>query len=157
MKKHKSFGEKVHQWRLLGKVNPVTVMTPDAKTESGRVYIQNWDAGQRLNRSLRIFGVFLGLSLVSIFIPRADFLLVPGFLVAALLAAAWVHRQKSAVLGGESTCPECSNTLPLAEGRDIWPLHELCGFCQTRVTIVKVEMNVGNGKSESEKSKRLYG
>lgn len=121
----------------LGTLVPVIVRSSDGKTKPGKIYIRTWNEKQRLERSLKILGVGWGMAVISIFIPLAHFILVPGFLIGAPIAAFRAHRQKSGVLGGESICPNCGEVLPLVYGANIWPLQDLCSHCQTSVTIEK--------------------
>ena len=79
-----------------------------------------------------------GLALVSVIIPLAHFVLVPAFLLAGPVGAWIISTQVSAVLGGESVCPDCGAFLRLSATSDSWPLTDLCAQCQRRVKVEKV-------------------
>lgn len=115
----------------------VIVRSETGKTSPGQVRIQQWDKKERTRRAVRFWIYCWGLSLISVIIPIAHFFLVPGFLLAGPVGAWVISTQASAILGGESVCPECGAFLPLSPASDSWPLQDLCAQCQSRVKIDK--------------------
>src|SRR5690242_15102508 len=93
----------------------VTVFGKSDKFKEGFVRIQEWDKKARILRALKSLGLCWGLAIVSILIPIAHFVLVPGFLVAGPILAFFVFTAKSTILGGDSTCPECNSPLTIVK------------------------------------------
>ena len=122
-----------------GEGHAVVVTTETGKTSIGQVRIIHWDKRMRTSRALKFWGYCFGLSIVSIIIPLAHFVLVPGFFLAGPIGAWMISTRTSQVLGGESTCPECSAFLPLAPSADHWPLNDLCTGCQRSLKVKKME------------------
>jgi hypothetical protein len=116
----------------------VRVMTSNGKTASGEVTLQHWDQQARMKRALRILGILWGIAVVTVFIPLAHFLLVPGFLIAGPIVAFKVYEQDRAILGGQCICPECGQAVTLVQAKDRWPLSDLCSKCQSALTVEKV-------------------
>ena len=95
----------------------------------GEVRVQRWTFVNRLARAAKTLGVLWGLAIVSVIVPVAHFLLVPGLLVAGCIVAFTVARQRSTVLGGEGTCPACSKLVAISRCGDEWPLTDSCQHC----------------------------
>jgi len=113
----------------------VTIKGVQGKEESGEVRIQSFNPSERLFRALKLLAIFFGLTLVSLFIPIAHFFLAPGFFLAGLVISYLAYGTESVVLGGEGLCPNCGAFLPIARGKEKWPLSDLCTHCRTQVTI----------------------
>jgi hypothetical protein len=60
----------------------VTLISPNEKKTIGIAQIQEWNQKERLKRALKTLGISWGLAIVSVLIPLAHFILVPGFLLA---------------------------------------------------------------------------
>lgn len=99
------------QMRSRGVSRPVEIVCSRERTR-GEVRVRSWSRLNRLARAAKTLAVFLGLALVSVLIPVAHFLLVPGFLVAGLVAAFTVARQRGTVLGGEGGLPRVREARP---------------------------------------------
>jgi len=65
------------------------------------------DPGERTVRALKGGGALFGLALLSIFIPIAHFVLVPGFLIAAVVFALSRMREDASIVALSGTCPRC--------------------------------------------------
>ena len=113
----------------------VTVTSETGKANPGEVRLQHWDKRERTRRAVRAWIYCWAISVVSIAIPIAHFFLVPGFFLAGPFAAWIVSTQGSAVLGGQTDCPDCGAFLPISAGADHWPLKDLCAACHHRITI----------------------
>ena len=113
----------------------VIVKTRDGKSSSGKVIVQRWSRKGRVRRSLKILGFIWILAVLSVFLPIAHFILVPVFFIAGPIVAHFIYKQESAVVGGESLCPNCGKQLPIVSGPNKWPLEDLCSNCQTHVLV----------------------
>ena len=95
--------------------------------------------GRRVGRAVAGFGLFLLLAVVSVFIPAAHFLLVPGFLITAFVVLAVRLGQRAVVVGAKGTCPDCGAEQDLDLPRS-WrlPVDTACRSCQRRLTLTAV-------------------
>ena len=117
----------------------VEVKTWDGKaTQPGKISVESWNKSQRTKRALKTLGMGWGLAVISVFLPAAHFILVPSFLLGSPVAAYFVSKQGSVVLGGESICPYCLKPLAIAKGSEKWPLEDVCTACQNHVLINKI-------------------
>lgn len=75
---------------------------------SGVARVRERDPGERTGRALKGGGVLLGLAVLSVFIPIAHFVLVPGFLIGAVVFALKRLGEKASIVGLSGTCPRCN-------------------------------------------------
>jgi hypothetical protein len=108
------------------------------KRSVGEVRIERWETAARLRRAMKRWAVLSLLAVLSILIPVAHFLLVPGFLIAAPISAAMLLRQKSGITCGEGTCPSCGGQLIIEARADSWPFYERCQLCHAEVRVEKI-------------------
>lgn len=73
----------------------------------GIARVRERDPGERSARALRTAGIFLGLAVLSVFIPIAHFVLVPSFLLAAGVFAFRRLRERASVVRLTGVCPRC--------------------------------------------------
>ncbi len=66
------------------------------------------DAGARARRTLAALGACWGLALVSVLVPIAHFVLVPGFFVIGIVLAVRRMGEAASVLGAAGPCPRCA-------------------------------------------------
>ncbi len=68
-------------------------------------------SSQRLKRSFKAAGIYLGLALGSVFIPVFHFILVPLFLTLALWAVVSHYKDTRFIDLTDSSCPSCQQAL----------------------------------------------
>lgn len=88
--------------------------------------------------ALKLGGLMWGLALVSVFIPVAHFVLVPGFLLAGPVAALLARRRTEVLLGGLVRCPKCDETYDVGGGALQWPAQGQCPACRSVVRLTPV-------------------
>jgi hypothetical protein len=115
----------------------VLVTSDTGKTSPGQVRFREWDKKERTKRALKFWLYAWAAAILSIAIPVMHFFLVPTLLLVGPAGAWVVSTQGSAILGGESVCPDCGAFLPLSPASDDWPLKDLCAQCQNRMKIEK--------------------
>lgn len=95
--------------------------------------------GRRIGRAVASFGIFFALALVSVFIPVAHFLLVPGFLIAAFASLVVKLGVTTLVLGAHGACPDCG-ALQDFDLSGAWRLPQdiACRHCQRRLTLTAI-------------------
>ena len=104
-------------------------------TTQGVIRVQSWSASERSRRAIQIGSLLAGLGLVSVILPILHFFLVPGFLIAAPIAAWSVLRQQSLVLGGEGPCPDCGAPFQIGRNPERFPMDDVCTACRRRVQV----------------------
>jgi hypothetical protein len=111
----------------------------DSETRQGfgEVRIAFWDKKKRMFRALRIWAIFWGGAIVAVFIPLMHFILVPALLLVGPIAAYFVSKQESAILGGQGICPNCQAPLEIAQAKYQFPMEDLCSKCQGPLKIFK--------------------
>jgi hypothetical protein len=117
---------------------PVVVTSHSGNRSAGTMRLRAWDKKELSQRATKIWAGAWGLAAFSVILPLVHFFLVPAFLIAGPVAAWIVSTQKSSLLGGESTCPDCGAKLPLSVAADQWPIRELCSACQRELKVEKV-------------------
>lgn len=109
------------------------------RTSAGIAFIQEWDKKGRIKRSFKILGICWGLSIISILIPIAHFILVPSFLIAGPILALRVYGTEAMLIGGTGKCPHCDHDFLIEKSQLNWPLQDLCTFCQSSIIIYRKE------------------
>ena len=104
----------------------------------GEVHIQHLTNDKRLFRALQFWIVSWGIAAVSIFIPLAHFVLVPGFLIVGIITPFYIYSAENKVLGGVGTCPACGSPLSIHKSTGKWPLKEICQQCRVDITIEQI-------------------
>lgn len=101
----------------------------------GEVQIQTWDPQAQMKRAVKAGLACLGAAVVSVFLPLAHFVLVPGFLLASPFVFFFILKQESVVLGGKGTCPECQKPFDIVRSPNRFPMSDLCSHCKRPVRI----------------------
>ena len=127
----------VEAWRVRGSASPVEVRSRNAApAHRGEIFVEALSDKARAVRSAKGLAIAWGLAVVSVFIPIANFVLVPAFLIAGPIVAHWRYRQAAVRLGGVAKCPDCGAALRISGGPATWPLHEGCTACGAVVDVV---------------------
>lgn len=88
---------------------PVTLRFWDKPPTQGTAVLLERNFTQRMSRALVQLLIYWGLALVSIFIPIAHFILVPGFLIGGVIAAHRKVKEERTLLTLSAPCPRCEN------------------------------------------------
>ena len=111
---------------------PVRLSIFGMPPREGVARVRRRDAGERTARALRAAGLFLGLAILSVFLPIAHFVLVPGFLLAAPFFAVRRLREHDSIVALRGTCPRCVEPRTFEAGgamRDhLRPTCPVCSF-----------------------------
>jgi len=106
---------------------------PDAPA---RVSIVRHDPGARMRRALMALAACWGLGLVSVLVPIAHFVLVPGFFVLGIVLAAARAREAASVLGAAGRCPRCdAERAFIASGRLREESKAQCPACRNELSL----------------------
>jgi len=100
------------------------------------VRVVTYQRPARIRRAAAALAVAWAAALVSVFIPLAHFVLVPGFLVAGLVAFRARLGAQDVAIDGRGTCPDCGQEQALdVKGRWQVPRAVTCRACQRGLTI----------------------
>jgi len=107
-----------------------------AQSQTGTVTITAFNREQRGRRALVGLGKWWGAALLSLVIPVAHFLLVPGFLLYGVVQCVERWHTVELARGARGTCPDCGSEQPL-EVRSRWhvPQAVTCSACQRGLQI----------------------
>lgn len=101
--------------------------------------------GQRLARALGGLIACWAAAIVSVFIPLAHFVLVPGFLVLGVTWAVVRGRERERLLQLRGTCPRCGRDEEFGRGtRQGGQLWVTCPGCLNRL-LVTIEPSLSPG------------
>ncbi len=75
--------------------------------QDGTARVRTRDAAERGGRALRAAGMCVVLAALSVLLPIAHFVLVPGFLIAAPIFALRRLREHASIVALTGTCPRC--------------------------------------------------
>ncbi len=95
------------------------------------VTVSSYDRATRLRRALVGLTVGWALALVSLAVPLAHFLLVPGFLVLGMVLFTHRIRLRRTAAGAHGTCPDCGEEQEFdLPARWRLPARTACSRCQ---------------------------
>lgn len=109
----------------------------DLVTE-GFVERRDLDQGERFRRAAKVFGVCFGIACLTVFIPILHFVLPPLFLLLGGFLATTTWLQKSEVMRGEITCPNCKKKMVLTRGPEEWPRAQRCEGCAYSLSVQRL-------------------
>lgn len=93
------------------------------------------DLGQRTRRAARSLAICWALAAVSILLPLAHFVLVPGFFLAGPYLAWRRYGERWLILGTGVPCPSCAAITRLEPGPEEWPLAVMCAGCRSPLSV----------------------
>jgi len=120
------------------RVSIVALAHQDQQPSAGEVRLQSWTTAERWARAAKSLGTLWLLAAVSVLLPVAHFVLVPGFLIAGPIVAFLTGRQSSGVLGGAGVCPACHGETALGASKVTWPLFDVCVNCEAQLRVERL-------------------
>lgn len=110
------------------------------KSTDAQLHISVFDNKERTIRALKRLGLFWLLSIGSIPIIFAHWVLVPGFFIAGPVAAVFAYRVTEMLEKSSGTCPECREPIEVKmEPKELLPKWTYCPKCNTPVQITSVQ------------------
>jgi hypothetical protein len=101
-----------------------------------RVTIERHDKRARTGRALKALGACWGLAVVSVIVPIAHFVLVPGFLVLGIVLALQRGREAASVRAVEGHCPRCNAERTfIASGALRAEMRAQCPVCRNELSL----------------------
>ena len=106
------------------------------KTCDGSLFSLHYEGGERLMRALGFLLALWAAAGVSVFIPLAHFVLVPGFLLAGLFFAVNVYRTTEAMDKVTGVCPACNKNICIGlDAKDTLPKFCYCPQCNHSIQL----------------------
>ena len=109
-----------------------------SSTTAGEATVVHFDGRERMARAGKGLAMAWGAALVSVFIPVAHFLLVPGFFLAGLVVFVKKMRRSVVVDSVHGTCPDCKHEQAF-DASTGWhlPMHLTCANCSRLLTAMR--------------------
>lgn len=108
------------------------------QTKPAQLYVDEFSQGEALKNALLRLGLFWLLSLLSIPIMIAHWVLVPGFFIAGPVVAVMVYRKRERMVRAEGTCPSCEESITLIlEANDSLPKWTYCPACNKPLQLAR--------------------
>lgn len=106
------------------------------KSTDAELSITLYNDKDRMTRALKRLGLFWLLSVGSLPIIFAHWVLVPGFFIAGPIAAALVYRVTEANDRAKGVCPNCGEPIEIKlEVKDTLPKWTYCPSCNNSIQI----------------------
>ena len=119
-------------------VKEVQFVDGDGKAADARLHTTLYDSGDRLKRALGRLALLWAIAGVSLFIPLAHFVLVPGFLIAGPVVAMMVYRSEQARERSDGHCPVCEKEISIKlDAKDETPKWTYCPACNAALQITE--------------------
>ena len=110
---------------------PVTLRFWDKDPTQATATIQEQGSSQRTLRAVAKLGLFWALAVVSVVIPLARFILVPGFLIYGVIAARKSFQEDRILISVHGVCPSCREKQEFKPGGRFQPGRTLeCCNCR---------------------------
>lgn len=111
------------------------ICTVDGVSSHGFVLRRDLTKSERLSAAGKIFGVFLGIAFLTVFVPILHFILPPLSLIVGSMLAFGEYGSTGEMLSGEIPCPNCKHVNLLPHESEEWPRIQRCGGCSFTLTI----------------------
>ncbi len=103
-------------------------------TTQATLHIASLTDRARFMRATRTSALLFGLAVVSLPIPPIHWILVPGFLIAAIVSF-FVRIRTDELLEGHVTCPKCHGAFDVESQPPSWPLDQTCHHCKAQLVV----------------------
>jgi len=116
----------------------VYVKSDEHGTEEGLLQFSQFSSGDRMSRALKILGLcWLGAG-ITLFIPLAHFVLVPGLLIAGPVLAMMKYKVDRANESVSVECPKCKKSVSIKlDAADKLPIYSYCPDCNTSLQLAE--------------------
>ena len=107
------------------------------KNNEGILLIKNFSQTERIKRTFKTGGMWLGITIVGVFIPVLHILIVPLGLIATIIGSIYSYKKRSIITSGSGICPECNKKVEIFEKDLDLPFFEMCSNCKAQLRVVK--------------------
>lgn len=113
------------------------VSVTNQKKTKGVVILREYDEKEKKHRILKYGGGCFAAAILSIFIPLLHFILVPGFLIAAVTMVI-INSRPANIESAKAKCPECGVDFVISKGKPVFPMDDVCASCHHKIIINKI-------------------
>ena len=124
-------------WSATGDPVAVQLVTREETRTDATVYCRAFHTRERWARAAGGLGACWALAVVTVLVPIAHFVLVPGFLLIGPFVAWRRFLADRVVLGGLGTCPRCTKPLRVPRTVETWPFAASCDACRAILEVRK--------------------
>ncbi len=105
----------------------IRIENSDNHSTLGQLLITTYTPQERTARAIKILAIMWGLAVVTLFIPLAHFILVPGFLIAGPVIAYKRYQMAEHPSSADGHCPTCNQPSSIhLEPSDTLPMWVYC-------------------------------
>ncbi len=124
---------------------PASIKSNDGKATIGQMQTTWFEHRDRVTRALQRLGFFWLLAGITVFIPIAHFVLVPGFFIAGPVVAYMTYQMNWMRDHVSGACPACNEKVIIKlESKDKLPKWTYCPACNTPLHITQPDNHSDN-------------
>ncbi len=115
----------------------IRIENADNQSNIGQLNITTYSPQERTSRAIKILALLWGLAIVTVFIPLAHFVLVPGFLIAGPIIAYKRYQMAEHPSSANGECPTCKQPSSIhLEPSDTLPMWTYCSANNDPVQLI---------------------
>lgn len=119
------------------KYRAIRIENADNHSTMGQLHITTYTQQERTSRAIKMLVLMWGLALVTLFIPLAHFVLVPGFLIAGPLIAYRRYQTTEHPSNVDGECPTCKQPSSIhLEPNDKLPMWTYCSVNNDPIQLI---------------------
>lgn len=108
----------------------------------GQAELATLSSAERFSRAAKKGGVFFAIALVCILVPMLHFVLVPGFLIVAIVFFTKTMSEHQLIRSADGPCPACKEKIHFNGPINAKGSKEICPNCRTLVTMSPVPLKI---------------
>jgi len=118
----------------------VVMRNNSGQENPGVLHTTLYDQSEAFQRASKMAGLFILLAFVTLFIPLAHFILVPSFLIAAVVVPRLIYKIREASERVQGVCPSCGKEVSIKlDANDRLPLWRYCPDCDNSLQLLMPE------------------
>ncbi|HED39331.1 MAG TPA: hypothetical protein ENJ13_02750 [Chromatiales bacterium] len=115
----------------------IRIENADNGSTIGQLHITTYSQKERTARAIKMLALMWGLAIITLFIPLAHFVLVPGFLIAGPVIAYKRYQMAQHPSKADGECPTCKQPLSIhLEPSDTLPMWSYCSANNDPVQLI---------------------
>ena len=115
---------------------PVRIASFGREAREGIVRARLWHPPERVARALKGWLGCWSLAAITLFIPVAHLVLVPGFFIGGIVLGARWSRETRSFVEARGPCPGCGEAQTFRlRGKYVLPKETSCPACRARVLV----------------------
>ena len=116
---------------------PIRIENADNSSNIGQLLITAYSQPERTARAIKMLALMWALAVITVFIPLAHFVLVPGFLIAGPVLAYKRYQMAEHPSSADGVCPTCHQPSSIhLEPSDTLPMWSYCSANNDPVQLI---------------------